>query len=120
MIEIRACAAYFAQLVAAEKTPYRGFRRFAARLIRGSQIRGHDKKRAEPENSLEAACLELLPMGSSRSDGRACDRASSLTSFANFRKTAKRASASPVPITNAMGEGIIIVYAYCSWPSFQH
>jgi hypothetical protein len=43
MIEIRACAADFAQLVAAENAPNRGFRRFAVRFIRGNQIRGHDE-----------------------------------------------------------------------------
>jgi hypothetical protein len=44
MIEIRACAADFAQLVAAENAPNRGFGRFGARFIRRNQIRGHDEK----------------------------------------------------------------------------
>jgi hypothetical protein len=44
MIEIRACAAAFAQLVAAENAPNRGFGRFAARFIRSNQNRGHDEK----------------------------------------------------------------------------
>jgi hypothetical protein len=43
MIEIRACAADFAQLVAAENVTNRGFGRFAARFIRTNQIRGHDE-----------------------------------------------------------------------------
>ena len=44
MIEIRACAADFAQLVAAVNAPIDGFRRFAAHFIRGNQIRGHNEK----------------------------------------------------------------------------
>jgi hypothetical protein len=43
MIEIRACAADFVRLVAAENAPNCGFGLFAARLIRGNQIRGHDE-----------------------------------------------------------------------------
>jgi len=51
MIEIRACAADFAQLVAAENAPKRGFGRLAAHFIRRNQIRGHDKNAPDPENS---------------------------------------------------------------------
>jgi hypothetical protein len=47
MIEIRACAADFAQLVAAENVTNRGFGRFAARFIRTNQIRGHDEDRPD-------------------------------------------------------------------------
>ena len=43
MTEIRARAADFARLVAAENVPNRGFGRFAARFIRRNQIRGHDE-----------------------------------------------------------------------------
>jgi hypothetical protein len=43
MIEIRAWAADFAQLVAAENAPNRGLGRFSARFIRRNQIRGHDE-----------------------------------------------------------------------------
>ena len=43
MIEIRAWTADFAQLVAAENAPNRGFGRFVARFIRRNQIRGHDE-----------------------------------------------------------------------------
>jgi hypothetical protein len=43
MIEIRAWAADFAQLVAAENAPNRGLGRFSARFIRRKQIRGHDE-----------------------------------------------------------------------------
>ncbi len=43
MIEIRAWAADFAQLVAAENAPNREFGRFSARFIRRNQIRGHDE-----------------------------------------------------------------------------
>jgi hypothetical protein len=43
MIEIRAWAADFAQLVAAENAPNREFGPFAARSIRRKQIRGHDE-----------------------------------------------------------------------------
>ena len=42
MIEIRLCASAFAQLVAAENAPNRGFSPFAARFIR-KQDSGHDK-----------------------------------------------------------------------------
>jgi hypothetical protein len=42
-IEIRACAAAFAQLVAAENAPNRGFSQFAA-----NQIRGHDEWAGPP------------------------------------------------------------------------
>jgi hypothetical protein len=44
-IEIRAIAGDFAELVAAENAPNRGFRRFAARLICINGIRGHDEMR---------------------------------------------------------------------------
>jgi hypothetical protein len=44
-IEIRAIAGDFAELVAAENAPNRGFRRFAARLICRNRIRGHDEMR---------------------------------------------------------------------------
>jgi len=48
MIEIRAYAADFVDLLAAENAPNRGFRRFAARFIRSNQNRGHDK--SEPHH----------------------------------------------------------------------
>jgi hypothetical protein len=51
MIEICACAANFAQLVAAEIAPNDGFWRFVAPLIRGSQIRGHGEMGGPPGNS---------------------------------------------------------------------
>ncbi len=54
MIEIRACAAAFAKLVAAENAPKRGFHRFAARFICGNQIRGHDENAPDHGNSVIA------------------------------------------------------------------
>jgi hypothetical protein len=51
MIEIRACAADFAHLVAAENALNRGFRRFAAVLVRRNQIRCHDENAQDAENS---------------------------------------------------------------------
>jgi hypothetical protein len=47
MIEIRAWAADFAQLVAAENAPNRGFSPFAARFICRNEIRGHDEDRPD-------------------------------------------------------------------------
>jgi hypothetical protein len=47
MIEIGACAADFAQLVAAESAPNRGFRQFADVFIRRNPIRGHDENTPE-------------------------------------------------------------------------
>jgi hypothetical protein len=47
MIEIRAWAADFAQLVAAENALNREFSPFAARFIRTDQIRGHDEDRPD-------------------------------------------------------------------------
>jgi hypothetical protein len=43
MIEIRACAANFAQLVAAENAPKHGFSPFAARFIRRNRLRGRNE-----------------------------------------------------------------------------
>jgi hypothetical protein len=43
MIEIRACAADFVWLMAAENASIGGFRRFAIGSIRGNRIRGHDE-----------------------------------------------------------------------------
>jgi hypothetical protein len=54
MIEMCAWAADSAQLVAAENAPNTGFGRFGARFIRKDHIRGHDKKCAEPVDSLAA------------------------------------------------------------------
>ena len=46
MIEIRACAADFVWLMAAENASIGGFRRFAIGSIRGNRIRGHEENEA--------------------------------------------------------------------------
>jgi hypothetical protein len=51
MIEIRACAADFAQLVAAENVQTADSRRFSDYLIRKDQIRGHDENGRTTSNS---------------------------------------------------------------------
>jgi hypothetical protein len=51
MIEIRACAAFFSWLVAAENDLIGEIRRFAISFIRRSQIRGHDEMRRNREFS---------------------------------------------------------------------
>jgi hypothetical protein len=63
MIEIRACAAVFARLVAAENALDGGFCHFAARFIRGNQVRGHDEN-APPRLTAEKTLIPKWALSS--------------------------------------------------------
>ena len=54
MSEIRACAANFVDLVAAEKAPDPRFRQFATGFIRGNQIRGQTKNAVDGPSSISS------------------------------------------------------------------
>jgi hypothetical protein len=62
MIQIGACAADFARLLAAENAPKRGFDRFAARFIRRSQIRGHEENGPDHVEFGESIALRIAQL----------------------------------------------------------
>jgi len=70
MTEIRSCAADFARLVAAENAPNRGDSAGLARFIPENQLRGHDEKESDPENSAMSVTLQLLRRNGTRLKSR--------------------------------------------------